>query len=320
MLGAGGVTGSAYLAGALTALEQDMGWDARTADVIVGTSAGALVGAMLRSGVPASDLSAWTVGAAVSQDAHALIGALDRPEFDPFSFWQLLRPLRVPHPTAVWTTFRHPLRFDAVRAVATHLADGSRDINPHLEFLGHDWPAQDFFSCAVRRRDGRRTVFGQSLKPNAGLAPAVAASCAVPGYFAPVVVDDEAYIDGGVASMTNADTLRDRALDVVIVLAPMSAPRRATPRSMGAVVREVVRRKLNDELGPARRRGIPTFTFAPSDQVLDHIGNDFMDGEHTTEVVREAFFDAGRQLQHSRLAEILAPRRRRNPQIAAAAT
>jgi len=63
VLGGGGAVGAAYHAGALAAIEQDLGWDARNAAVIVGTSAGSLVGALLRLGVPATDLAALTVGA-----------------------------------------------------------------------------------------------------------------------------------------------------------------------------------------------------------------------------------------------------------------
>src|SRR6478672_1884140 len=63
VLGGGGAVGAAYHAGALAALEHDLGWDARNADVILGTSAGSLVGALLRLGVPATDLAALTVGA-----------------------------------------------------------------------------------------------------------------------------------------------------------------------------------------------------------------------------------------------------------------
>lgn len=40
VLGAGGTTGAAFHAGTLLALQQDLGWDPNTADVIVGSSAG----------------------------------------------------------------------------------------------------------------------------------------------------------------------------------------------------------------------------------------------------------------------------------------
>jgi predicted acylesterase/phospholipase RssA len=42
VLGAGGVAGGAFHAGALAALHDALGWDARSADLVVGTSAGSL--------------------------------------------------------------------------------------------------------------------------------------------------------------------------------------------------------------------------------------------------------------------------------------
>jgi len=63
VLGGGGVAGAAYHAGALAAIEYDLGWDPQTADIVVGTSAGSPTGALLRLGVAASDLAALTVGA-----------------------------------------------------------------------------------------------------------------------------------------------------------------------------------------------------------------------------------------------------------------
>ena len=86
VLGAGGVVGQAYHAGVLAMLEHDVGWDPRKADVIVGTSAGSITGALLRAGVPASELAAWTVRAPLSAEGgllHRLVGA-DIPEFPPF--------------------------------------------------------------------------------------------------------------------------------------------------------------------------------------------------------------------------------------------
>src|SRR3954470_11836587 len=47
VLGAGGVTGDAFHRGLVRALSE-IGYDARSADVIVGTSAGSMVGAFLR--------------------------------------------------------------------------------------------------------------------------------------------------------------------------------------------------------------------------------------------------------------------------------
>ena len=72
VLGAGGVVGQAYHAGVLAVLEHDYGWDPRTADVIVGTSAGSITGTLLRAGVPASELAAWAVRAPLSAEGMVL--------------------------------------------------------------------------------------------------------------------------------------------------------------------------------------------------------------------------------------------------------
>jgi predicted acylesterase/phospholipase RssA len=79
-------------------------------------------------------------------------------------------------------------------------------------------------------------VFGRPGSPRARLSEAVAASCAIPAYFSPVTIGTKQYVDGGVHSATNADVLGHACLDLVIVVAPMSAahgplePRRRTDR------------------------------------------------------------------------------------------
>src|SRR5262245_31004064 len=76
VLGAGGIAGGAFHAGALAALQEETGWDARAADVIVGTSAGSITGATLRVGLAATDLFARAVGAPLSREGTALLARL----------------------------------------------------------------------------------------------------------------------------------------------------------------------------------------------------------------------------------------------------
>ncbi len=68
VLGAGGVVGQAYHAGALAALERDHWWDPRSASIIVGSSAGSVTATLLRLDVPASDLAAPAFGWPVSDE------------------------------------------------------------------------------------------------------------------------------------------------------------------------------------------------------------------------------------------------------------
>ncbi|MGH9015033.1 MAG: patatin-like phospholipase family protein, partial [Acidimicrobiia bacterium] len=68
VLGAGGVVGHAFHAGVLAALAEATGWDPRESEIIVGTSAGSGVGALLRAGISAPDLAARATGAPLSPD------------------------------------------------------------------------------------------------------------------------------------------------------------------------------------------------------------------------------------------------------------
>ena len=83
VLGAGGVTGGAFHAGVLAALHDVIGWDARTADLVVGTSAGSATGAALRAGLPSPDLAARAGGEPLSDEGTALLRAVGAPTGPP---------------------------------------------------------------------------------------------------------------------------------------------------------------------------------------------------------------------------------------------
>src|SRR6202044_3446679 len=83
VLGAGGVVGQAYQAGVLAALEREAGWDARDADIIVGTSAGSVTGAALRVGVPATDLAASMFGVPTSRKGGAILRRILPADVEP---------------------------------------------------------------------------------------------------------------------------------------------------------------------------------------------------------------------------------------------
>ncbi|NNN22447.1 MAG: hypothetical protein HKL80_10660 [Acidimicrobiales bacterium] len=61
VLGAGGLVGLGYHVGTIRALEE-VGFDSRAADLIIGTSAGSIIGAYLRRGVSMEDLWVSTFG------------------------------------------------------------------------------------------------------------------------------------------------------------------------------------------------------------------------------------------------------------------
>src|SRR6476620_8058148 len=71
VLGAGGVVGASWLIGALEALQDETGWDPTQAEVIVGTSAGSVVGALAASGMPPAYMAAYVAGREVDEIADA---------------------------------------------------------------------------------------------------------------------------------------------------------------------------------------------------------------------------------------------------------
>nr|MDP9335257.1 patatin-like phospholipase family protein [Actinomycetota bacterium] len=82
VLGAGGAVGHAFHAGVLAGLAEVAGWDARDAEVIVGTSAGSVVGALLRAGLSAPDLAARSTDNTLSEEGQRIAARADAVRHD----------------------------------------------------------------------------------------------------------------------------------------------------------------------------------------------------------------------------------------------
>jgi NTE family protein len=276
VLGAGGLTGQAFHLGVLTALCDLTGFDGRRADVVVGTSAGSLVAAALTAGFSAGDQAAMLHGDEPSAAADDLLGVLkarntSRPDAQlPGAISR--RPLA---PGALLAVARRPWGVRPGAIVSGLIPPGrttTDSISRGLAFLhGDEWPGGRLRICAVRARDARRVVFGTPSAPTVPVATAVAASCAIPGYFTPVVIDGQPYVDGGGHSPTNADVVRHDRPDLVVISSPMSFGPGAM-RSPDAVVRLAVRRYLAREVRLLRRRGATVVVFQPSPADLAAMG------------------------------------------------
>jgi NTE family protein len=301
VLGGGGVVGQAYHSGVLAVLEHDFGFDARKVEVIVGTSAGSITGTLLRLGVSAEDLAAWTVKAPLSGEGDVMrhIAETSVPDLAPFRPLSLLRrPLRPPGRHMVQRALTRPWQFRPLAAGMALLAPGRNDIIEQLAALREleqpEWPEPALWICAVRRRDGRRVVFGRPGTPQVPIHLAVAASCAVPGYFAPVHIDGHSFVDGGVHSPTNAATLRGSGLDLAIIISPMSGSAGWRP-DFYAAARRHSSRLLDREVRALEAEGIRTVVFAPGAGEQQVMGNDMMSRNRLNEVIRESFLAAGRR-------------------------
>lgn len=115
---------------------------------------------------------------------------------------------------------------------------------------------------------GRRVAFERDDAPAASLGDAVAASCAIPGFYRPEEIAGRRYVDGGVASTSNLDVLADDGLDLVICLNPTSSLHAPQPRTLGeraaAMVREASGQRLGSEAKRVRASGTDVVLIQPT--------------------------------------------------------
>jgi NTE family protein len=307
-LGAGGLTGQAFHAGVLSALAEVTGWDPRRASLVVGTSAGAGAGAYLRLGLSGTDFAALLASEEMSEAGAELIGRLG-----PSGDWTTPVGPRnwpqAPHPRLLARAIRAPHKIRPEALLGVTFPPGRVPTESWAAALrpvaGTEWPAEALWVCTVRMSDTKRVVFGREDAPRTDLTTAVAASAAIPGYFQPVVIDGERYVDGGVHSPTNADVVRRESLDLVLVSSPMSTSRHAPLVTRSQPFRRHFRARLGQEVRRLRRAGIPVVVFQPSASDQAAMGSKAMDPERNAAVVRAARETTLRRLEHGRHADHL---------------
>jgi NTE family protein len=312
VLGAGGEVGYAFHAGVLAALADVTGWDARSAEVIVGTSAGSIAGAVLRAGCSPADLAARVTGDAVSEDGRRLLARADEAN-------DRVRPIPAKSPRrglpmmsapgALVRAALQPWNARPGSVAAAALPAGrvpTELISAGLRPLHDRWPDAPLWINAVELHTGRRVTFGRDLAHDLDVATAVAASCAIPTYFAPVEIADVRFVDGGAHSPTNADLLAGIGLDLVVVSSPMSITGNAPRFSPDQPARRLARYALGREVARIRRSGTPVLTFQPTPDDLSEFGLDAMDASMRSAVARRTRMSAGARLARADAAERVA--------------
>lgn len=304
VLGSGGVVGHAYHAGVLRALHELTGWDPRTAAVVIGTSAGAQTGALLRAGLSPADLAARAAGESLSPEGRRILRhigpaePIPRPRLRAVSLTSpalLLRTLARP-----WTARPSTLAAALVPAGRVSLAPFAARLN---WLFGHHWPEEALWIPAVRLRDGQRVVFGRDPAPVTEVGTAVAASCAVPGWFSPVVIDGRRYVDGGVYSTTNLDLCTDLELDLVVVLSSLTVARGVLPVALDYPARASMRLRLSRDVRRLRRKGTAVVAFQPTAADLAVMGVNAMNPHRRHPVVTQAYESTAHVLAGAEVAE-----------------
>lgn len=217
----GGVTGAIYEIGVLAALEERLdGFSLNDCDVFVGVSAGAYVGALVSSGISPSVLYRNATHPKAS-DIDQL--SLFRPNLREMAARVLSAPATFADTLRDFYRNREEMTVTDLVASFAGLLPSGFFLLDGLEGWMAEWLSQpgrtnDFRALrrklrvvAVELDSGETRVFGEPGSDAVPISQAVAASCALPGFFRPVRIDGTDYIDGGVRKTAHISlALRER--------------------------------------------------------------------------------------------------------------
>ena len=230
VLGGGGAVGVGWQTGLLTGL-REAGVDLAGAEAIMGTSAGALVGALLSGGRDVTDALTSLAALGQSIDPGSLAAGDE-------AFLSVMRQARLD------TDPRQALR--AIGRAAQEASTPAEDVYLGLfrTLDGTAWPAG--FRCTATDTDtGELVVWDQGS--GVPLPHAVASSCAVPVLFPAVTIKGRRYMDGGILSHLNATAVPPTDVLVVLSCHPLGSRGTGGGGSLAASVTPDV------ELAPLRQ-------------------------------------------------------------------
>lgn len=213
VLGGGGVAGIAWMTGLLRGLKEG-GVDMDSFGTVLGTSAGAAVGAQVYGGCSLEQLYQRQVDPAQQVDELMPRVSLNR------LLLKLLPALLVRKQP---DKFRRKVGKMAIKASTVPARKRYRIIEQRLD--GCQWPEEGLKVVVVNAETGAPEIFDS--KSGVSLTDAIAASCAVPGIWPVVDVRGTPFIDGGIRSANSADYVC--GAQEVLVLAPMGYKPNFTP-------------------------------------------------------------------------------------------
>lgn len=206
VLGGGGIAGIAWETGLLKGL-CDAGVDLTGADLLVGTSAGSVVGTQLATGC---DLDAL-----YATQTRPLDPVRERKPDVPLSALLLAMAL-------AWRPFSTQQRWLA-RLGAMALKAKTPSEQSRLDAIGarlpvQTWPERPLRITTVDTGNGAFVVWDKTS--GVSLVQAVASSCAVPMTSPPTTINGRRYMDGGMRSATNADLAKGYERVIVVAVTP----------------------------------------------------------------------------------------------------
>jgi NTE family protein len=283
-----------------------------------------MIGAFTAAGIPPWFMVAHSRG----ETFEGLAGPDGRPagEADRSggAVFKLHRGLPLPGPGSLrlaLTSLAQPMRHTPLGMTVGWLPRGviSTDSLKHIvqravpsEWVDHPsfWAVACDYSSGRRVPFGREGIDGRADTPPAELPDAVAASCAIPGFYRPVRIGSRDYVDGGVRSASNLDLLAGLGLDLVICMNPTST---REPGGGGVNVldrvahatRQAAGRRLGHEAKRVNAKGTDTVLIQPVADDLLVMGRNLMSGARRNEVIETAQRTVREQLREAETARKL---------------
>lgn len=254
VLGGGGPVGIGWEAGMLKGLA-DQGINLADADLIVGTSAGSIVGTQIASGTTPTELfdeqlarvseAGPTQGFTPDMEALIEIGKL----------WI--------GGSEVTAAVRAKIGALALKATTIDEEEWTASFKESLDST--EWPDKRLVITSVDANTGEFLTWDRTSEVPLDLA--VAASCSVPGILPPVTIDAQRYMDGGVRSVSNADLAE--GYDRVVIIAPSGAADNPFDNNASG--------QLKDEVAELNAAGSVVAMFLPDAEALAASGPNRMD-------------------------------------------
>ncbi len=291
----------AYLAGALRALRDVAGIDPAGADLIIGTSAGAIEGSMVALGIPVDGLAEHSFG------TTPLSGLAIQPAWT--------GPIELARRTvgAGYVLARSLARFPLPRLPAPlgRLYPGGLAMPRQHDlldaaFAGKEWPDQRLWLTAVDLQSGRRVVLRRRIRGEAlAFDRALQSAIAVPVVFRPVRDRGRLLVDGGLHSTTNFDLARWAPNRHVIALAPLAFDPADRPALHHQVARRLFNAQVGEEMRALRRAGHRVLLISPGHEILRLHGVNWLRYTNTTGVVDASYQSTRRLLERKHDHDVL---------------
>ena len=292
VVGCGGALGGAWAAAALLSAENKLGWDFRSADVLIGTSAGAVLVSLLSAGVSVDELAHWQSGSKTNKSSR---GALNENA--------ATVPAMPPAPALEFTAVGlvKPMlkgKVSLITGLSGLLPKGSSDMKSFIDLMDAVVPNQQWtrhpatWLMAVDTGNGQRVALGYPGGPDMPMRKAVCASYAVPGWCPPVEHAGRTYIDGGVASPTSADLLISTDVSEALVIAPMASTDIGRPKTLAQCAERLLRLQMTKiverEIRQLEAAGIRVRKLYPNREDLSVMGHNLMDRDKRSDVFKMA--------------------------------